>query len=124
MAGDPSDAWLRGGYDGSTPSPSTPSVITRSDDTGCLAALTAGEAIGALTAHLSDADLQVLGDVRVIGGPDAEPRSAVVRRPTGPDPDPGSLLAAVDAAFDAMRADGTLTRLSQSRFGGADLTTP
>jgi ABC-type amino acid transport substrate-binding protein len=83
--------------------------------------LASGEAVAAVTAWLSDADLQVLGDVRVIGGPDAEPRSAVVHRQSSVTRE---LLDAVDDALVSMRADGTLKRLSQSRFGGADLTTP
>jgi cystine transport system substrate-binding protein len=124
IAGDPSETWLRGGYGGPSSTPTTTSVITRPTDADCLSALAAGDAVAAVTAHLSDADLQVLGDVRAIGGPDAEPRSVLVHRQSGSRPDPGDLLAAVDDAIVAMHADGTLTRLSQSRFGGADLTTP
>jgi cystine transport system substrate-binding protein len=122
IAGDPSESWLRGGYGGTSSSPATTTVITRSTDADCLAALAAGDAVAAVTAQLSDAELQVLGTISVIGGPDAEPRSALVHAQTGVEPDSTSLLAAVDDALAAMRADGTLTRFSQSRFGGADLS--
>lgn len=124
VAGDPTETWLRGGYGGASASPAATSIVTRATDADCLAALTAGDAIGAVTAHLSDADISVIGEFRVIGGPDAEPRSVVVRRPADPGADPGDLLAAVDDAIGAMRADGTLTQLSERRFGGADLTGP
>ena len=77
-----------------------------------------------VTARLSHADLQVRAGIRVIGGPGPEPRPAILRRPEGGAPDPGSLLRSVDAALSEMRADGTLTRFSQNRFGGADVTTP
>ena len=123
VAGDPSESWLRGGYGGTNSSPVTLTVITRGSDAECLSALADGSAHGAVTAHLSDAELRVNGDTREIGGPDAEPRSVLVRLQAGSEPDPADLLAAVDDAIAAMRADGTLTRLSQSRFGGDDLTT-
>src|SRR5439155_8354987 len=116
VAGDPSALWLRGGYGGgsggSTSTPATTSIITRPTDADCLTALAAGDAVAAMTAHLSDADLQVRTDIRVIGGPDAEPRSVLVHGLVGGGSDAGGLLAAVDDALAAMRADGTLTRLS------------
>jgi ABC-type amino acid transport substrate-binding protein len=37
-------------------------------------------------------------------------------------PDAKDVLRSVDAALDRMRDDGTLARISQSRFGGADLS--
>ena len=82
------------------------------------------EVAGMVTARWSDADIQVRAGIKVIGGPDAEPRSVIVRRADGAGPDPTDLLVALDGALEAMHQDGTLTRLSQSRFGGVDMTTP
>lgn len=124
VAGDPSEEWLRGGYGGAKSSPAAMSVITRQTDADCLSALASGDAVAAVTAWLSDADLHVLADLRVIGGPDAELRTVVVHRSSATAADPNDLLSAVDDALVSMRTDGTLKRLSQSRFGGADLTTP
>jgi ABC-type amino acid transport substrate-binding protein len=123
VSGDAGTAWLRGNRLGAR-SPITTTVIERSTDEACFAALDSGDAVALVTAQLSDADLQVRAGVQVIGGPDPEPRPIVVRREQDGGPDPGSLLEALDGALTEMRADGTLTRLSQSRFGGADLTTP
>ncbi|HEY4571120.1 MAG TPA: transporter substrate-binding domain-containing protein, partial [Kribbella sp.] len=123
VAGDPSEAWLRGGYAGSSSSPVARSVITLQTDADCLSALASGTAVAAVTAWLSDADIHALADVRVIGGPDAESRSVVVHRSSPTAADPSDLLSAVDDAFVSMRTNGTLTRLSRSRFGGFDLTT-
>jgi ABC-type amino acid transport substrate-binding protein len=124
VADDASMDWLLGGYGAAASTAATSSVITRPSDADCLNAIDTGDAVAFLTARLSDAELQVLADIRVIGGPDAEPRPVLVRRRTGSEADPADLLAALDGALAAMRADGTLTRLSQSRFGGADLTRP
>ena len=124
VTGDAGESWLRGDYGGASAPPNAAAVITRATDTDCLAALSSGAAVAAITAHLSAADLQVRSDVRVIGGPVPEPRAVIVSRQAGSDADPTDVLHAIDDALAAMRADGTLTRLSQSRFGGADLTTP
>jgi ABC-type amino acid transport substrate-binding protein len=124
VTGDAGESWLRGDYGGASAPPNAAAVMTRATDTDCLAALSSGAAVAAITAHLSAADLQVRSDVRVIGGPAPEPRAVIVSRQAGSGADPTDLLHAIDDALAAMRADGTLTRLSQSRFGGADLTTP
>jgi ABC-type amino acid transport substrate-binding protein len=86
--------------------------------------LQSGAAVAAVTAELSDADLQVRSDIRVIGGPGPEPRPVIVHHSHVGGPDTTELLRAIDDALAAMRADGTLTRLSQNRFGGSDLTRP
>ena len=123
VAGDAGESWLRGTYDGRQGSPIAARIVTRAADAECLAALASGQAIAAVTAHLSDADLAVRSDIRVIGGPAPEARAVILSRaPSGTDPT--DLLRAIDDALAAMRADGTLARLSQSRFGGADLTAP
>lgn len=117
-------AWLRGEY-GSSPSAAiTQNVVIKASDDECIAALTSGNAVAAVTAHLSAADLQVRADIRSIGGPEPEPRPVIVRLNQGQGRDPEALVHAIDDALAAMRADGTLTRLSQNRFGGLDLTTP
>ena len=124
VAGDSGEAWLRGSYGGVAASPVTALVVTRATDADCLSALASGAVVAAVTARLSDADLQVRSDIRVIGGPAAEPRVAIVHRQQGAGPDPTDLMRAIDDALAAMRADGTLARLSQSRFGGGDLSIP
>jgi len=87
-------------------------------------ALSEGSAAGAVTARLSDADIAVRPGVRVLDpGPVPESRVAIVPRLQGGD-GRSTLLEAIDAVFQSMHADGTLTRLSQNRFGGADLTQP
>jgi len=124
VTGDAGESWLGGSYGGASPLPNVTRVITRATDADCLEALASRAAVAAITAHLSPADLQVRSDVRVIGGPAPEPRAVIVSRQQGSGADPADLLHAIDDALAAMRADGTLTRLSQSRFGGTDLTTP
>ena len=111
-------------YAGASPPPNSMTIMTRPTDVDCLAAVSSGAAVAAVTAQLSAADLQIRSDVRVIGGPSPEPRSAIVSRSPRSGGDPSDLLQAVDDALAGMRADGTLPRLSQSRFGGIDLTTP
>jgi ABC-type amino acid transport substrate-binding protein len=124
VAADAGEAWLRGEYGGVASSPITSQIVTRASDDECLAALAAGDVTGMVTARMSDADLHVRSGIRVIGGPDPEPRPVIVRRAQDGGADPIDLLRAIDSALDQMRSDGTLTRLSQSRFGGADLTGP
>ena len=124
VAGDAGERWLRGDYGGASSVPITTQIETTNSDDECLAALTAGDVAAVVTARLSDADLRVRSGIRVLGGPEPEPRSVVVRRAGDGAPDPTDLLDAVDEALADMRRDGTLTRLSQSRFGGADLTAP
>lgn len=124
VAGDGGESWLRGDYGGVASAPLTSAIMTQATDADCLAALASGAAIAAITAHLSDADLQVRADIRAIGGPAPEPRTAIVRRQQETGPDPSDLLHAIGDALVAMRVDGTLARLSESRFGGADLSTP
>jgi polar amino acid transport system substrate-binding protein len=124
VAGDAGESWLRGSYGGVTSTPITTALVTRASDEECLSALASGSAVAFITAHLSDADLQVRDFIRIIGGPAPEPRPVIVRRQSGSDSDPSDLIRAIDDALDEMRTDGTLTRLSENRFGGADLTTP
>ena len=124
VAGDAGEGWLRGTYGGAIAGPITGAIVTRPSDADCLAALSSGAVGAAITADLSAADVQVRADLRVIGGPAAEPRVVIVARQEGRAAGPAALLQAIDDALAAMRADGTLTRLSQNRFGGADLTAP
>ena len=124
VADDAGLAWLQGDYGGTASTPITSTVVTRASDADCLAALASAEALAAVTARLSAADLQTRGDVRAIGGPAPEPRAVIVGRYQGSAADPVELLHAIDQALIAMHSDGTLTRLSENRFGGADLSTP
>jgi ABC-type amino acid transport substrate-binding protein len=124
VAGDAGLSWLTGSYGGTSASPVTIAAVTRPTDDECLALLASGGAVAAVTAHLSTADIAVRADVRMIGGPTPEARAAILPRQHATGLDPSELLGAIDKAIAAMRADGTLTRLSQRRFGGEDLTTP
>ena len=124
VAGGAGDAWLRGSY-GTSPGPAvTGSIVSARSDEECLSMVASGAARAVVTERLTSGDLQLLSGIRVIGGPAAEPRSAIVARPGGADRDSSDLLRAIDDALAQMHADGTLTRLSESRFGGVDLTTP
>ena len=71
-----------------------------------------------VTATLTPADLATRAGFRLIDGPPAEPRAAMLGRD---GPDPTALVAAVEQALSDMRRDGTLARLSFARFGD-DLT--
>jgi len=95
--------------------------VTKASDNECLAALSAGDVVAVLTSRLSDADLQVRSGIKVIGGPDPEPRAVIVLRSRAGG---AEAISAIDAALTQLRADGTLTRLSQNRFGGFDLSAP
>ena len=55
---------------------------------------------------------------------DPESRVVIMRRADEPGRDPTDLLAEINGQLEGMHSDGTLTRLSQRRFGGADLTAP
>jgi len=124
VSGDAGEQWLRGAY-GSTPAtPVTTSILTAASDEDCLARLSSGAAVAMVTAQLSDADLQIRSDTRVIGGPAPEPRAAVVPVLSADGRTTTGLLSAINGAISAMRADGTLTGLSQNRFGGTDLSQP
>jgi L-cystine transport system substrate-binding protein len=124
VAGGAGDAWLRGSY-GTRPGLAvTGSIVAARSDDECMSMIASGAAMALVTERLTSGDLQLLNGIRVIGGPSAESRSAIVARPGGADPQASDLLRAIDDALAQMHADGTLTRLSESRFGGVDLTTP
>jgi ABC-type amino acid transport substrate-binding protein len=121
VTGDAGEAWLRGNYGAPAASPMTGTIISRATDAECLVAMSSREAVAAVTADLSAADLQVRSDIRPIGGPAPEPR-VVIAPGQVTDADSSGLIQAVDDVLAKMRADGTLSRFSESRFGGADLT--
>jgi ABC-type amino acid transport substrate-binding protein len=118
---DGGEAWLRGTYGGAAAPATRLTIVTRPSDDDCLALLASGGAVAAVTADLTTGDLQARGGLRAIGGPDPEPRVVVLRTGDAGRPDPSGLLAAIDKAIESMRQDGSLTRLSENRFG-ADLT--
>ena len=124
VEGDSGEAWLTGEYGGTTSAPITTRVVLRPTDADCLAALGSGESIASVTAHLSAADVGALANLRVVGGPAAEPRAAIIDRQHVSNDDAAELLRAVNEAIAGMRADGTLTDRSRARFGGQDLTAP
>jgi len=119
VGGDAGELWLRGRYGGVAATPITADVVTKTDDEECLSALSAGEVAAVVTAHLSDADVQVRSGLNVIGGPEPEPRGVIVQRGRF---GAAGLMSAIEDALSVMRTDGSLTRLSQNRFGGADLS--
>lgn len=123
VGGDAGELWLQGQYPGAPGTPVTGEVITAESDEACRAALTAGTVVAFVSARLSDAELDVRDDLRVIGGPPHEPRAALVAGAAAGTPRAAELLAEIERALVAMRSDGTLARLSTSRFGG-DLSTP
>jgi cystine transport system substrate-binding protein len=122
VAGDAGQAWLLGRYGGAAPgAASTPPIpgtlLLKSSDAECLAALESRQVRAVVTATTLPADAASLPGVRAIDGPAPEPRVGVMPAGEGS----AALLAAVDDAIDEMRADGTLATLSQARFG-SDLT--
>lgn len=122
--GDAGESWLAGRYGGASAAPLSARIVTRPSDAECLALLASGGAVAEVTANLTAADLAVRADVRVIGGPTVEPRAMILPVQHVPDASAADLIRAVDDAIAAMGADGTLTRFSQQRFGGEDLTAP
>jgi ABC-type amino acid transport substrate-binding protein len=123
VAGDAGEGWLLGRYGGAMPSAaSTPPIpstlLLKTSDAECLAALDAGRVRAVVTATLSPADVAARPETRAIDGPEPEPRVALIG---SPGEGSASLLEAVDRAIGAMRGDGTLAGLSRARFG-SDLT--
>jgi ABC-type amino acid transport substrate-binding protein len=126
VAGTSGEAWLAGGLHelSATPiqRPPDAAAMTRPDDESCLDALVDGSVAAALTADLGPAELAVRGGIRALDGPVlTEERGFIVDREAG---DVDALLEAIDAAIEAARADGTLSDLARSRFGGHDLSAP
>ena len=75
-----------------------------------------------VTATMSDADIDVRSGIRTLEGPEPEPRAVIV--PRQPGANESTLADAIDGVISQLAADGTLTQLSESRFGGDDLTSP
>jgi cystine transport system substrate-binding protein len=124
VSGDGGEAWLQGHYPSTVAPPAASEIVSRTSDDECLALLQTGAVDAVVTARLSDADLAVRPGIRVLTGPDPEPRAVIVARGSPTVSDPHNLLDAINRALDELTSDGTLTRLSQSRFGGADLSAP
>lgn len=124
VAGDAGQAWVLGRYGATTPdaastAPIASTLVLRPSDAACLEALAAGSVRAVVTATVAPAGVAELGGVGTLaGGPEPEPRAAVILRDGG---DEASLMAAVDRAIRDARADGTLSSLSLARFG-SDLT--
>lgn len=126
VTGSSGEAWLASDFDGPSATfiqrPPDAAAVTSPDDESCLDALAEGSVAAIVTADLGPAELAVRGDIRVLGGPVlTEERGAIVDPGWG---DVDAFLDAVDAAIEAARADGTLTDLARSRFGGHDLSAP
>ena len=123
VAGDLGERWLMGsfGSPGTSPfsNPPLPSaMILRDNDAACIAALEDGTVRAVVTATMSPSDLAARPELRSVASLPAEPRAVAVRRD---GPDPSTLVAAVEAALNDLRQDGTLAQYSEARFG-ADLT--
>ena len=126
VQGTTGEAWLSGLADrpGITDiqRPPDATTVTRPNDESCLDALADGTVAAAVTADLGPADLAVREMIRALpGAAIIEERYLIVDRDAG---DVRSLLAEIDAAIEAARADGTLADLARSRFGGYDLSAP
>jgi ABC-type amino acid transport substrate-binding protein len=127
VANSTGEAWLTepGSVRSATPIVQPPAAampVIAPDDDACLDALAAGSVSAAVTASIDPAGLATRGDIRAIGGPVlTEERGALVNPATG---DPAALLAAIDTAIEAARADGSLADLARARFGGLDLSAP
>ena len=99
--------------------PAAASAVARPDAASCVAAVRDGS----VTAYVADWGFGV-----GTPGPGLElsplvPFSAGVVTAVDPsNPDGKQVLAAIDRAIGELRADGTLQRLSERRFGGVDMT--
>jgi ABC-type amino acid transport substrate-binding protein len=118
VQGDSGEAWLRG--QGGVRPIDRSTVVTRSSDAECLAALSNGDVAAMVAAQMGPADVATRPTLVSLPGPPSEPRVVIA----GLASQPGSLMAQVDNALGALLGDGTLTQLSQNRFGGYDLTRP
>jgi ABC-type amino acid transport substrate-binding protein len=135
VAGDLGEHWLRGTYGATASAPLTRQVVTRPTEPDCFALVKAGQAAAAVTANETYVELNCrfsgCTNGSCSGAPcpaellqyreaPPEPRPAIVPQ-TGPDS--ASLVGAVNAAFDAMRADHTLTGFVRAQFGnGRDVS--
>ena len=125
VAGSSGAAWLDGAFRGTsaTPVAQPPSSVTvrrLASDDACAADVAAGASKAFVTAGWGDTDLAARPTLVRVGGPVfTEARPIIAIRG---DRDPTDLVSTLDQLLAAMRADGTLTRLSQGRFGGLDLT--
>lgn len=124
VSGSSGEAWLAGRAGGpgirQGVDPPSVEVVMRPDDEACLDALAGGTVAASVTADIDPAGLAVRGSIRVLGGPvlTEERRAVIARDAAGAE----ALLGAIDAAIEAARADGTLSDLARSRFGGHDLS--
>ena len=114
VAGSIGESWALGLSDAAA-------VRSTVDDAACLADLRSGQVDAIVTKLLlpidvaNDPDLMVLGDDPVV----TEPRAIVVSRRAS---DADELIDAMNVVLEELRADGTLTEISEQRFGGEDLT--
>ncbi|MEO6208304.1 MAG: transporter substrate-binding domain-containing protein [Candidatus Limnocylindrales bacterium] len=127
VTGSSGEAWLDGQFRGTSVTPvavpPTPSAVHKlATDEACAAELDAGASAALITAGWSDADLAARPALQRVG--DAifvEARPVIALRG---EREPAGLIAEIDRILAAMRSDGTLADLSQSRFGGLDLSQP
>jgi ABC-type amino acid transport substrate-binding protein len=128
VTGSAGEAWLAGTF---PPAASTTAVLApprpttihrRNTDADCADEVSGGLAAAFLTDAWTSVDLAARPALRPLGGPVVtEARPFIAQR--GPH-DPATLIAEINRVLAEMRSDGTLTSLSQSRFGGLDLTQP
>jgi ABC-type amino acid transport substrate-binding protein len=123
VAGSVGEVWAThgsvSGTSSTVPAPAGLRVVVRPRDAACLDELRAGGVDAAVTATLTSSDVaSTAGVIAIEDGPVVrEARAALVRDAS----DKPGLLAAVEAALAAAQADGTLSALAKSRFGGEDL---
>ncbi|HEX6867344.1 MAG TPA: transporter substrate-binding domain-containing protein, partial [Candidatus Limnocylindrales bacterium] len=116
VGGDAGEAWLVSGAGAGV----TTEVVAKTSDDACLEAIDSGEVDAMVTSTLSEADLGIRPSLTVIGGPAVEPRVVIAPRAT----DPTRLIDEIDRVLVRLRSDGTLSGLSERRFGGHDLSSP
>ena len=125
VVGSPGAAWLANGSPRdaaiSLSAPIGAIAVPRPSDEACRSALANGEADAAVTSTLLELDFASRG-LRAVGVAVIEHRRVVLVRDSSELGAPTSLLAAVDAAVDDLRASGVLGDLSRRAFGGQDLT--
>jgi ABC-type amino acid transport substrate-binding protein len=127
VAGSAGEGWLAPPIDRPPDSvmqaPTGVRIHSLEDDAACLADVAEGRSVAFVTSDLIAADLGSRPDYRIVGDRPAgwEARTIIV---DGQGADAASLIAALNEAIDVLRADGELTRLSESRFGGQDVSVP
>ncbi len=127
VAGSIGEAWLDPTIDDGAlavlqPAPAAVTIRSLADDDACIRDIADGGSTAMVTDRLLVPDLASVAGVQLVGtgAVASEPRVMVLSRD---EPGAVAFLDAVETALAEMRSDGTLTLMSQRRFGAEDLTT-